>query len=609
MSKLPHYKIVNIITNASDRIRLTVAERNYEMDSSDDDMELFNQAVGGLNLQQNAFCPKSKQSHFESNCCRSSGYDKKTIDLEGVGPSEQHGQQKINVMFANHVNLKESVIIDNALVFRVIVGYLGTIEMQKQICKSSKGQTVKDCIRKMRQEKCVPTIVQMQILPSSLSLINAQSVVLANYPLARLTYIGSNHESEDKYFGLLTSTIYNEGLICDNEEVTTPSSNVSISSSCHVFMIDPRITDHVIHFEKAIQFGINCTKDEITGLCLEFPATANYVVDLLKSMYFHKRTYSKPPLSDEVRTRDRQGARNKSPTLSNHSEMTTTSSNSDSGIGFHNDFSKIADKIVLVNFPHHNKSINKHQPNVDLNSTRPTPYASMTNDLTVHKSGRRLTFDAMPCFDSQPFKTTVPHSLLEYTQANIGHCRSSMSDISEKSNKYLKGKKNGFSKSTTQIKETGNDDFIFVKPFDKVKRVTTKKKKCCNGENTISHKLSPKVFGSSKLLSQSVETLDSVKKKKKKPRNNIASEDDLSSWSSLRELTADDLPKKLPNRLLDNITSAPELRENKVRDHQYFSLSYFALFIQVVCLSMFNFIHAFHSTPLHDTVKRNLRYV
>lgn len=43
-----------------------------------------------------------------------------------------------------------------------------------------------------------------------------------------------------------------------------------------------------------------------------------------------------------------------SPQPSNHSEVTTASSNSDSGIGFHNDFANISDRIVVVDFPQQN---------------------------------------------------------------------------------------------------------------------------------------------------------------------------------------------------------------------------------------------------------------
>lgn len=46
--------------------------------------------------------------------------------------------------------------------------------------------------------------------------------------------------------------------------------------------------------------------------------------------------------------------RQNSPQPSNHSEITTASSNSDSGIGFHNDFANVSDRIVVVDFPNTN---------------------------------------------------------------------------------------------------------------------------------------------------------------------------------------------------------------------------------------------------------------
>lgn len=49
-----------------------------------------------------------------------------------------------------------------------------------------------------------------------------------------------------------------------------------------------------------------------------------------------------------------QNGRQNSPQPSNHSEITTASSNSDSGIGFHNDFTNVSDRIVVVDFPNRN---------------------------------------------------------------------------------------------------------------------------------------------------------------------------------------------------------------------------------------------------------------
>lgn len=125
-----------------------------------------------------------------------------------------------------------------------------------------------------------------------------------------------------------------------------------------------------IIFQRAEQFSIVCTKDPVTNCCLEFPSTSDYVVNLIRSMY--ALNGEKPPqvpananghragvarLAEinafHAQPMNNNGGQN-SPQPSNHSEVTTASSNSDSGIGFHNDFTNISDRIVVVDFPQRN---------------------------------------------------------------------------------------------------------------------------------------------------------------------------------------------------------------------------------------------------------------
>lgn len=66
---------------------------------------------------------------------------------------------------------------------------------------------------------------------------------------------------------------------------------------------------------------------------------------------FHPHPH--PQALNNQNNNNQNGGQN-SPQPSNHSEVTTASSNSDSGIGFHNDFTNISDRIVVVDFPHRN---------------------------------------------------------------------------------------------------------------------------------------------------------------------------------------------------------------------------------------------------------------
>uniref|UniRef100_A0A182P712 PDZ domain-containing protein n=1 Tax=Anopheles epiroticus TaxID=199890 RepID=A0A182P712_9DIPT len=439
VSKLPHESVVQLIGTTHGTIRMAIAE-NYYSDSSDEDI-MFHSA------QQQRTRPKypHKTKFSRANTqgpCSSNGAPDRLVATGSNSPikslllnSGDNGQEELlvndcsppgtsstayNVIHSPNASNScdisnvsamvrsvqlgnvddESVLArpsgsgqgpgqEGSLEYQAIVGYLGTIEMPKQIATSSKLQTVRSCIRKMRQEKRNPTTVLMTILPSCLNLTNTSNNLIAKYASARLSYVSSSSESDNRYFGLVTSAIYADGLMCDSADVLShPRKDVVISNSCHVFVIDGKLVEHELHLEKAALFRIVCTKDPITNLCLEFPSNSEYVVNLIRSMYSLKSPMKtdggvaggyggKPPVARSLNLDAVAGARGfprnrsdprlnpragidmdahdmlaaNSPQPSNHSEITTTSSNSDSGIGFHNDCRNISDRILLVDFP------------------------------------------------------------------------------------------------------------------------------------------------------------------------------------------------------------------------------------------------------------------
>lgn len=295
------------------------------------------------------------------------------------------------------------------LEFSSVVGYLGTIEMPKQIATSSKLQTVRSCIRKLRQEKRTPTIVLMTILPSCLTLTDRTRTLLAKYPAARLSFVSNNSSEQDtRFFGLVTTAVHADGQLLGAEHSASAVAaaanaghlrDVTISNSCHVFVVDPKMADHQAHAERAQLFRVQCTADPISQSCLEFPSSSEYTVYLIRTMYNlncsaaavggdgdHQQQPQRPARQVANNGADGQfrrmapavgagagapapagggGAADPaaaaavnvnnglaiSPQPSNHSEVTTTSSNSDSGIGFHNDCTNISDRILVVDFP------------------------------------------------------------------------------------------------------------------------------------------------------------------------------------------------------------------------------------------------------------------
>ncbi|KAH8306399.1 hypothetical protein KR018_010376 [Drosophila ironensis] len=372
VSKLPHETVVQLIGNSFGSIRMQIAE-NYYSDSSDE--ENANATLRGQLLAA-SLRHKPRFLHHKAKLHRLRNSPQKKPPLPdaaeaGAKPSADHltlrpvledAPLAVGLAKATDVANVSAMVraVGNAsLEYRVIVGYLGTIEMPKQISQSSKLQTVRSCIRKLRQEKRQPTIVLMCITPDSLSLQSAGGGVLATYSSARLNYVSSSSESENRFFGLVTSAVHNTQI----EEEYEPAGgsgagagagHISISHSCHVFVIDTKLIEHAQHLQRAHEFRLQCTRDPISNICLEFPNNSEYVVNLVRSMYTMRIL---PPSS---RSTDYEaglpcpaggaGAAAHSPQPSNHSEISTTTSNSDSGIGFNNDCTNISDRILVVDF-------------------------------------------------------------------------------------------------------------------------------------------------------------------------------------------------------------------------------------------------------------------
>lgn len=289
VSKLPHEVVVQMINDSVGTIRLAIAE-NYFSDSSDDDTNFGWQNENSRGIQEGR-SRRPKYPHHKVKMVRSQQQTRRKTDNEPMssvasGPYQdalanpEHPDSicAYNIIHSAHASNDRDIKNVSAMVsspkndnncdepnllqleYRTVVGYLGTIEMPKQIVSTSKFQTVRSCIRKMRQEKRTPTVVLMQILPNCLKLYNADNVLLAKYPATRLSYVSSNNsgvngaanaDGDIRFFGLVTSSTYNDGKVCDwgaNSADPSRDPEVLVSSSCHVFVIDLKLIEHADHF-------------------------------------------------------------------------------------------------------------------------------------------------------------------------------------------------------------------------------------------------------------------------------------------------------------------------------------------------------------------------
>lgn len=441
VSKLPHDSVVQLIGNASGTIKMAIAE-NYYSDSSDEEL------INSMGFMQKAHIkqPQKVRSQRPARSLPKSVNDSLFVnssplpaDMNDDLSCMNHCRDISNVsaivyspskVIPNSILTREDNVtldtcisnedLDTAILeYHVFVGYLGTIEMPKHIIASSKLQTLRGCIRRLRQEKRTPAIVLMTIQPSFLTLKNVNNKILAKYPASRLSYVNYSSEKDKRFFGLVTSAIYANGEVCEinanidinaiqnrasskdcNIECAISNDVITVSNSCHIFMIDTKLTDHNKHVATASAFNVSCTKDMISNICLEFPNTSEYIVNIIQSMYnlnmcseianslesgknkkIANGTANAQDVSEMMRNIRLDANPNddlhhngndfdaNSPQPSNHSEV-TTSSNSDSGIGFHNDCSNISDRILVVDFPV-NLGLNSQRTNMSVSNNRP----------------------------------------------------------------------------------------------------------------------------------------------------------------------------------------------------------------------------------------------
>lgn len=350
VSKSTHDAVVKLIGSSIGPIKMSIAEYYYS-DSSDEEIDVTRMAS-----RKPKYMHKPRlQRTVPENVMRDS--PKKNVKLE---------YNKLRTVNENASSSKVQQNV-NPMEFKALVGYLGTIEMPKQLLPNSKLQTVCSCIRKLRQEKRTPTAVLMTVLPECLTLKNANSQILAIYPANRVIYISSTTDKDSRYFGIVTSAMSeNNDMPYVWNETKPKMPEVEVSNSCHVFITDPKLVDHKLHFKQAERFDIICTPDIITGNCLEFPQNALYIVSLVQNMYRLQSCNNehKNYLNDDA--------------LIANSPQPSASSNSDSGIGFRDDCGNISDRILVVEFP-----AQKQPPIVIQQNNRPIAIDGSINNIDL----------------------------------------------------------------------------------------------------------------------------------------------------------------------------------------------------------------------------------
>ncbi|XP_074114684.1 regulator of G protein signaling family member locomotion defects isoform X1 [Cotesia typhae] len=370
VAKSPHDDVVKLIGNSKGVLRLQIAE-NYYSDSSDEEGHLAART-------KPKYSHRSRSSHQINSSLSQSG-DKFKCTVEKVvndlktgamfdsqsattrhPPPPPPKMQCSQTGSHRHLNLTCSSSFDNLsdnpstqelfssgtacsllapppkkretekIVHRTVVGYLGTIDIPNQLHPSMMMQVLKKCIKRLKQEKRNPTTVLLTIHVTNIKLTNADNQVIAEYPSYRIIFCNAFSESDKQFFGILTKSAGEDGIV---------------SNSCHVFMIFNRLIEHSLHVNTSSAFGFVCTRTTDSNVCQEFPDSCMGLIGAIQTLYI---VDGEENYAENIR-RQMEAV---SPQPSNLSSSTAHSSNSDSGIGFRDDYGQ---EVFRQPFPVRNR--------------------------------------------------------------------------------------------------------------------------------------------------------------------------------------------------------------------------------------------------------------
>lgn len=138
----------------------------------------------------------------------------------------------------------------------VVLGYVGSVDLPSAGDESLLAE-LGSCIRRLRQQKRVHSLTLLSVGPSGVRLRDSQGRSLAHYPSRSLALCGALAD-DSRFFGLVTAAL-------------------SGHASCHVFMVDPRLSPHCQHRLSASAFSLRCCR-LAGGHCLQFPSSSQPVL-------------------------------------------------------------------------------------------------------------------------------------------------------------------------------------------------------------------------------------------------------------------------------------------------------------------------------------------
>lgn len=271
VSRAPHDDVVRLIGSWDGILQLQIAE-NYYSDSSEDEAA----AMPGRGHHT-----RPRHRHVPRLAAR---------DTSGLFPPSACQGDSNKALLDLILQQKARRTPPRAnLVVRTVVGYLGTIELPREVA-GSRLQAIRSCVRRLRLEQKVHTLVLLSVLRDGVVLADLRGAALARFPAERIAFSGA-YADDSRFLGLVTRGA--DGAL-----------------SCHVLMVDARL--------RLPPGGLRVAP---------LHESAEPILRAVAALY-----------------RRSEGGANASP---QPSQAGSNSSNSDSGIGFR-DEGNVSDRVLVV---------------------------------------------------------------------------------------------------------------------------------------------------------------------------------------------------------------------------------------------------------------------
>ncbi|XP_034948216.1 regulator of G-protein signaling loco isoform X2 [Chelonus insularis] len=354
VGKAPHDDVVRLIGNSKGILRLQIAE-NYYSDSSDEEglatarskPKYSHKTTRSSNVNDSVsqlqYTVDKVVQDLQTGAMFKSSYDNQRILPQSKMQCSQNGMcHRWNITNSlalppppppPHSNKRDT----EKIVHRTVVGYLGTIDIPNQLHPSIMMQVLKKCIKRLKAEKRNPTTVLLTIHVANIKLTNSENNIIAEYPSHRIIFCNSFSEQDQQYFGILTKS-------------AKDAYNI-VSNSCHVFTIYYKLIDHAVHLSTSNIFGFICTKTSELNVCQEFPDSCNSLIGAIQTLYISNSNENGNDPSGCGFLETRRNLDTVSPQPSNISTSTAHSSNSDSGIGFKDEYGSQSDRNINIDSP------------------------------------------------------------------------------------------------------------------------------------------------------------------------------------------------------------------------------------------------------------------